>query len=311
MARALLACALGLLGLLVLFPILLPAEETERIVTDDWRRVLLVGESGAVYLGPHPNLTSLLVAAPYDTAGTEEFAPALDTYSSGGYRLLTANAGSSGTRAAVFKALVEHGSRRPGFARRVLAVPGKDLLMALDALAEAGVSSLYNALVVLRPGDAWSDRAAIVRHTRALPVELELLWVDSGTSREGYFARLLWESLGNRPGHSISSAALTQPLGSAMPALAAPAVLDRIMILRLQIEWSPAATVFGSGCTIDNARRLRIRLQEAETSARADVNFCPLFMRFSGDYLWRARDVSGSVCVYGTPDRLDRLYCSY
>ena len=311
MARVSLACALGLAALLALYPILLPAEAPEPVVAGDWRRVLLVGEAGTVYLGPDQSLTSLLVAAPAETTGTEEFAGALNTYSSAGYRILTANATEHSTRSAIFKALIEHGSRRPGFARRVLAVPGKDLLIALDALAEAGVSSLYNALVVLRPGDAWSDRAAILRHSKALPVELELLWVDSGTSQEGYFARLLWDSLGNRSGHSFSSAASAQPSAGGIPALAAPAVVDRILIVRLPIEWSPAVVVFGGGCTIDNARRLRIRLQQAETSARADINFCPLFMRFAGDYLWRARDVSGSLCVYGTPDRTDRLYCSY
>jgi hypothetical protein len=207
---------------------------------------------------------------------------------------------------------LELGTSRHGYRERILTVYGAGLAAALEFVA-ANPRSI-STLIILRPGDAWSDRRAIQATVASLPNELRILWVSSGRGYEsGRAARLRYTVERQLPPDSLQALNLP-PLAAGRKAFElrlSETLLYELLQERLELEWLPANEVFAGGCGVYASGGGRLRLGATLVSAGRDYDFCPLFVRRTGQALFRAEAVGDERCTYRQADGRRRIYCAY
>lgn len=223
---------------------------------------------------------------------------------------------------------------RPGYRRRVLVLHGRHLPIALSLLT--AMPSSVSLSIVLRPGEALSESRrllqAIQRSDSPTAAEpLRLLWAP-GPGVEANRLRALLERAaeraplrGDTPGPRLRLERLPLPGLSSRGATGQsgqrPAEPDgfrlqlterlefELLLLRVTPRWQPLIAVFPRGCAY-SAGGPRFRAARAiQISGPRDSDFCPLFLRWPGQPLFRAEVVTPDSCVYRVADGRTRLYC--
>ncbi|MEQ9363343.1 MAG: hypothetical protein RIF32_03815 [Leptospirales bacterium] len=214
-----------------------------------------------------------------------------------------------------FREFLELATARPGYRKRILILHGRRLRAGLEYLA--GTPRSVATVIVLRPGDAIRDRAAVVAAALLLPEELRFLWIPSGQGRETANANAIQNAL-LRANISPSITRLDSPgLFSGGPSefrlRLNESLYYELLMERIQITWRKATDVFKGGCGFAPNGARRIYTGNVEVSGDRDEDFCPLFIRRRpGQALvYRAEEVNENYCGYRMADGRTRLFCAY
>lgn len=291
-----------------------PAPDTAPGADGNWQR-LRGDESGGYYARRRSGLDHLFFYVPATEDGIRELNGAAKQLLAGGYNVLTYR-GETRRDARTMAGAFDTAASRLGYRRRLLVVDGERLLPALQELIDR--RTIFEAVMVLRPGDAWGDRRDLRALRDELPAHTAYYWIPTGGGAETVRANTLRAMLFRAPAEGDGPKVIEHML----PALAArrdesfrlelsETLLYELVRLRREPEWQNAAAVFQGGCGYRKGARGGRSLNGFTSSGSRDPDFCPAYLRRGDRQVYRNVEILEGGCVYRRMDRQDRLYCYY
>lgn len=289
-------------------------------------RLIRSADSLSFVIRRRSGVDHLLIYAGHNATGVEEIEQAAPIVLESGFDILTHRpradleepelaAARAPLDAEQLEQFLELATARPGYRKRILILSGQHLRAGLAFLTRFPRS--VAAIIVLRPGDAFADRRAIVDAALLLPEQLRIFWIPSNQGGEATAAarlRFLLERADapppiiplNLPGLGAWRS------GRPFELQLTETLVYELLQERLHLVWQDATKIFQGGCVYYTAAgRTRLFIKTTEVSAARDFDFCPLFVRRPGRPLFRVEDVAENRCTYRVADGLTRLYCAY
>ncbi len=272
-------------------------------------------ESSGYYVRRRPGLDHMFFYLPTTADGTRELDDVVSQLQAGGYNVMTYRGNANAEPPAPADAF-DAAAARLGYRKRLLVVDGRRLLPALQVFLER--RGTFDAMMVLRPGDAWGDRRELRTLRDELPTGTPFYWIPTGRGIETVRANTLRSMLFRRTAEQEGATVIEHMLSELARRRdedfrleLSETLLYELVRLRREPEWQEAAGVFQGGCGYRPGARGRRSLNGFTSSGSRDRDFCPAYLRRDERRVYRNTEILDDGCVYRRMDRRERLYCHY
>ncbi|HMU84071.1 MAG TPA: hypothetical protein PKE49_18945 [Leptospiraceae bacterium] len=248
-----------------------------------WKPVLSLPRDAAIMQLRTEGAQDLLVYSGVQD-GLSEIGGATDLLMSSGWNLLTLKTADRDPD--ISKAFFEFAGNRPGFRRKILMVPGRDLCAASGSMEMSSLS----ALVVFRAEDStFPDNECTTRLSAIRPDLPVLFLVSPGLPGMSF---VLYQAV---PSSSKEYKTDSNMSPNVKTAFFQGRLLTFLHLQRFPISFVESRTTFKKGCMMLPSGPWVI----AFVSGQRAEGYCPLFLKSSGE-LYRAVDVRPNAgCDYG------------